>query len=65
MNCHPFPEEQLDQSSRQSHPPDCHDKALERGKAGDMGFPSPYCEYALLTLVNKEATLAYDRTEYR
>lgn len=28
-----------------------------------MGFPSAFCEYVLLSLVNKEATLAYDRTE--
>ena len=29
-----------------------------------MGFPSVCCEYGLLPLVNKEATLAYVRAEY-
>ena len=29
----------------------------------DVGFPSVCCEYVLLPLVNKEATLAYNRAE--
>ena len=32
--------------------------------APDMGFPSVYCEYVLLLLVNKEASLTYDKAEY-
>ena len=31
----------------------------------DVGLPSVCCEYVLLPLVNKDAALAYDRTEYR
>ena len=30
----------------------------------DVGFPSVCCEYVLLSLVNKEAALAYGRAEY-
>ena len=30
----------------------------------DVGFPSVFCEYVLLPLVNKEAVLAYGREEY-
>ena len=29
----------------------------------NVGFPSVYCEYALLPLVDKEAALVYGRTE--
>lgn len=32
--------------------------------ATDMGFPSVWCEYVLLLLVDKEAALAYGRAEY-
>ena len=34
------------------------------GSFFDVGCPSVCCEYVLLPLVNKEADLAYGRTEY-
>ena len=33
------------------------------GKENDVGFPSVCCEYVLLSLVNKDATLACGRAE--
>ena len=30
----------------------------------NVGFPSAGCEYVLLPVVNKEATLGYGRAEY-
>ena len=36
---------------------------LEEQGQDDVGFPSACCEYVLLSLVNKEAALAYGRVE--
>ena len=33
----------------------------KEGDTIDVGCPSVYCEYVLLPLANKEASLAYDR----
>ena len=32
--------------------------------ASNVGFTSVWCKYVLLSLVNKEAALAYSKTEY-
>ena len=43
---------------------DSHTSHMDVGRPPNVPFPSECCEYALLSLVNRETALAYGRAEH-